>query len=254
MNNLHMKTFRLHCIAAALVLSAALAQAQVKVGDNPTTINPGSVLELESTNKGLLMPRISLTNTTTWGLLGTAAAGMHVYNTNTAITSTNTSYPTLTAKVGEYYWDGTGWVAIGQAVASPYLRLRGAVITATNGASQVVANLTAQLANDIVYTPGSGDIKINKTGIYSYAVTALGPQQPGAPGGVFDFCHAIAVNGTGIDQACGRADRGEGTSSTVAGIFRLNANDIVRVTMSTASGWAGNGAYSFSVALAKLSD
>lgn len=93
----------------ALALSATASFAQVEVGDNPTTINPASVLELESTNKGLLMPRISLTNITTWGLLGTAIAGMHVYNTYVGIISTNTSYPTLTAKIGEYYWDGTGW-------------------------------------------------------------------------------------------------------------------------------------------------
>lgn len=248
-----MSTFRFHCISA-LMLSATLSFAQVKIGDNPTTINPGSVLELESTNKGLLMPRISLTNTTTWGLLGTAAAGMHVYNTNAGITSTNASYPTLSAKVGEYYWDGTGWVALGQAVVSPYLRLRGAVITPTNGSSLIVTNLSAQLANDIVYTPGSGDIKINKSGIYFYTQTVMGPQQPGAPGGVFDFCHAVMVNATNIDQACGRSDRGEGTSSTVSGIFRLNANDTVRLSLSTASGWAGNGQYSFSVALYKLSD
>lgn len=33
--------------------------AQVKIGNNPTTINPSALLELESTNKGLLLPRIA---------------------------------------------------------------------------------------------------------------------------------------------------------------------------------------------------
>ncbi|WP_254411163.1 hypothetical protein [Dyadobacter diqingensis] len=99
-------------IAATTLFGSSASFAQIKAGDNPTTINPGSVLELESTNKGLLMPRISLTNTTTWGLAGTAVAGMHVYNTNLSITSTNPAYPTIAAKKGEYYWDGTGWVAI----------------------------------------------------------------------------------------------------------------------------------------------
>ncbi|PRY20114.1 hypothetical protein CLV58_1611, partial [Spirosoma oryzae] len=39
-----------------LVLAGTLAQAQVKVGANPGTINGGSALEIEATNKGLLMP------------------------------------------------------------------------------------------------------------------------------------------------------------------------------------------------------
>ncbi|MDB5243375.1 MAG: hypothetical protein JWP57_4000 [Spirosoma sp.] len=105
-------TFNFILAMAAFVASSLVAQGQVKIGTNTTTINAGSVLELETTNKGLLMPRVNLTNTTTWGLAGTQAAGMHVYNTNAAITSTNTSYPTLAAFIGEYYWDGTGWVAL----------------------------------------------------------------------------------------------------------------------------------------------
>ncbi|WP_149239715.1 hypothetical protein [Dyadobacter sp. 32] len=105
------KTIKAGIFAAALFCSASVF-AQVKIGDNPTVINAGSALEIESTNKGLLMPRVSLSNTTTWGLLGTQVAGMHVYNTNTGITSSNTDYPTLIAKKGEYYWDGTGWVAL----------------------------------------------------------------------------------------------------------------------------------------------
>ena len=53
----------------ALIGIGTAAQAQVKVGNNPTTINAGSVLEMEATNKGMLQPRISLTSTTVWGLL-----------------------------------------------------------------------------------------------------------------------------------------------------------------------------------------
>jgi hypothetical protein len=83
-------------------------QAQLKIGNNPTTINAGSVLEVESTNKGILYPRVSLTATTTWGLAGIAAAGMSVYNTNATLTGTAT-YPTTGA--GTYYYDGTGWVS-----------------------------------------------------------------------------------------------------------------------------------------------
>ena len=69
------KKIALICLLTAF---AQFAQAQVKVGDNPTEINKGSILELESSNKGLLFPRVSLTNTTTWSLAAasTPVAGM----------------------------------------------------------------------------------------------------------------------------------------------------------------------------------
>lgn len=61
-----------------LAVFALSVNAQVKVGDNPTAINKGSIFELESANKGLLFPRVSLTNTTTWGLAASSipVAGM----------------------------------------------------------------------------------------------------------------------------------------------------------------------------------
>jgi hypothetical protein len=82
---MNLRTLLRTTLCLLMLFASVHSFAQVKIGDNPTTINPGSVLELESTNKGLMMPRIALTNTTTWGLLGTAAAGMHVYNTNTVL-------------------------------------------------------------------------------------------------------------------------------------------------------------------------
>jgi hypothetical protein len=95
------------------------AHAQVKVGDNPENINAGSVLEVESSNKGLLLPRVALAKTTTWSLSGTPVAGMQVYNSNAQIITGATSYPTAEGGVGVYYWDGTGWVSAkkGQAAS-----------------------------------------------------------------------------------------------------------------------------------------
>ncbi|WP_138994619.1 hypothetical protein [Larkinella sp. C7] len=91
---------------AGLVL-AVTAQAQVKIGNNPTTINAGSILEMETTNKGMLMPRVALSSTTVWGLAGTAAAGMIVYNTADA-GSGNTAVVANTL----YAWSGTSWERI----------------------------------------------------------------------------------------------------------------------------------------------
>ena len=104
-------------IGTSLPLTKLDVNGQAKISDG--TITPatppasGSLVELESSNKGLRMPQIVLTSTTSWSPLqglGTTVSsrGMSVYNTNAAITSSNTNYPAN--GVGEYYWDGTGWV------------------------------------------------------------------------------------------------------------------------------------------------
>lgn len=93
--------------AIFMVTSSASLFAQVKVGNNPTTINAGSVLEMESTNKGMLLPRVALTGTNVWGLAGTAAAGMVVYNTTDAGSGVN-----AVAANTMYMWDGNAWVRI----------------------------------------------------------------------------------------------------------------------------------------------
>lgn len=56
-----------------------MARAQLKLGANPAVINKSSILELESTRQGLLLPRILDTTVTT---LATAPDGMIIYLTS----------------------------------------------------------------------------------------------------------------------------------------------------------------------------
>ncbi|WP_148562365.1 hypothetical protein [Spirosoma radiotolerans] len=155
----------------AFIASSLIAQAQVKIGTNTTVIAPGSALEVESADKGIRMPQVSLTNTTTWApVLGTGTVatspGMHVYNTNPSITSTNEKYPTLDQKIGEYYWDGTGWVAIGQTQsADAALRVSMSTSTLVNSGIVYKVNYTTtefdknsnfNLSTDEFTTPSSG--------------------------------------------------------------------------------------------------
>lgn len=73
--------------------------AQIKVGGNPT-IDPNAMLEIDAvTNKGLLLPRLELEETTNASPLSAHVEGMTVYNT----ARTNDVVP------GFYYNDGNKW-------------------------------------------------------------------------------------------------------------------------------------------------
>ncbi|WP_133994358.1 hypothetical protein [Dinghuibacter silviterrae] len=67
--------------AALLLLMGECGFAQLKIGSNPSTINKSSILELESTRQGLLLPRIPGANLTT-APLSTAPDGMIIYVTD----------------------------------------------------------------------------------------------------------------------------------------------------------------------------
>lgn len=82
------------------------------VGIGTATPNSDAVLETSSTNKGLLMPRVALSSTTSAAPLSSHTAGMLVYNTATAGTSPNDVTP------GIYYNDGSKWYKTNQTAES----------------------------------------------------------------------------------------------------------------------------------------
>jgi len=91
-----------------LLLYGFQAVAQVKIGDNPNTINANSLLELEATNKGLLYPRVALTATSNAAPLNAHVQGMTVYNTAT----------TGDVTPGLYANDGSKWIVLGLGTAT----------------------------------------------------------------------------------------------------------------------------------------
>ena len=91
-----------------------ITNAQVtsqKIGTDPTNIAPSAVLDIESTNKGVLFPRVALTAANLAGPIVSPATGLTVFNTATDGTAPNTVTP------GYYYWNGSRWVKL--AVETP---------------------------------------------------------------------------------------------------------------------------------------
>ncbi|MBP6398348.1 MAG: hypothetical protein KA340_10735, partial [Saprospiraceae bacterium] len=94
-------------IIFATFFTPLLKAQSVGVGTN--TPNSNAILDVSSSNKGLLIPRVALSSTTSTSPLGGFVAGMMVYNTATAGTSPNNVTP------GFYLCSGTKWEKVGAA-------------------------------------------------------------------------------------------------------------------------------------------
>jgi hypothetical protein len=77
-----------------------------QVGINTTNPNASSMLDISSVDKGILVPRVSLSNVnlTTLDGTNTAATGLLIWNTNAAVIGGN--------GVGFYFYNGSQWMPI----------------------------------------------------------------------------------------------------------------------------------------------
>lgn len=83
-----------------IFVSSLLTYAQVGIGT--TYPDPSSVLDIKSTNTGLLIPRVRLSNTTLKDPVSNPVESLLVYNTQT----------TGDLTPGFYYWTGNVWKAL----------------------------------------------------------------------------------------------------------------------------------------------
>ncbi|PWK17396.1 hypothetical protein [Xanthomarina spongicola] len=148
-------------IFALLILTSTALSAQVGIGT--TSPNADALLDIDaSTNVGgLLLPRVSLTQTTNFAPLTAHVQGMSVYNTATA----NDVTP------GQYYNDGTKWVRVEESTLIDSISLNsdlilnsvnfsnisGMLLTFTAKKTSVLVTLTA---SGIGYTNSLGTIEL----------------------------------------------------------------------------------------------
>jgi hypothetical protein len=105
------KILLLTVILTSAIIATVNAQTKIKDGTvtgSSNLPNSNAILELESNNKGLLMPRVALTMTTSPSPLSAHIKGMEVYNT-AQINDVDS---------GLYFNDGTKWVRVSSSVDS----------------------------------------------------------------------------------------------------------------------------------------
>ena len=202
-------------ITLMLIFFGILASAQVKIGNNPTVIGVSSLLELESTNKGLLLPRVALTVTTSFlPLLGPKVFGMTVYNTATVADVTP----------GIYVHNGRNWETLTDKDATA--TVSGKVNTTTQILGSGIKTFTSDLiVNGLTVGKGGGALQYNTVlGISALANNTIGDSNTGL--GYF----ALKNNTTGISNTAtgsnALASNTTGFYNTAHGFEALLANTI----------------------------
>ena len=107
------KSCMLFVIAGFLQLSIVNVKAQsVGVNDDGSIPHSSSMLDVKSTTKGLLIPRVALTATNVSGPVSSPLTSLLVFNTATAGSGGTAVSP------GFYFWNGNAWEKINSGVTS----------------------------------------------------------------------------------------------------------------------------------------
>jgi hypothetical protein len=185
-----MKNLNYFSFCLLVLFFTGAVQAQVKIGNNPNSIDANSLLELESTNKGFLPPRVALTSVTSVSpLAAPVPTGMIVYNNGNNITN------------GHYTWNGNSWRLINTQARDNYVIVKstadlptpvsGIITLAANTVyeingtvpltSKINLNGSTIIGNDkindqLLYTPTSGELFTGSLGgnIRNVTISATG--------------------------------------------------------------------------------
>jgi hypothetical protein len=151
-----------HLLTITMLLFTVFAKAQVKIGDNAGTINANSILELESTNKGFLPPRVALNSASAVApLTSSVPAGMLVFSSGGTLAD------------GYYYWNGAVWKLLGTVNLNLVTKTATATLTKTE--NMVLASNDITLTLPAITSSDNGlEISIKNVGSHTDLVTVKG--------------------------------------------------------------------------------
>jgi len=218
-----MKNLCLYLFILCCFISTHTASAQVKIGDNPNTVDPSALLELEKTDKGLLVPRMT---TAQRDAIGSPANSLLIFNTddqcynwwnatnntwqNFGCTPTGTSVATVdcsTASVQGTYTQGTA------LTGSNTITITANVGTLGTYSVSASANGMVFSASGTFTTTGIQDVVLQGTG--TPATSGSTVVLVSLNGGT--ACAVVVTVGSGVANVTGC-----GTAGTLVGTVQAN--------------------------------
>ncbi|PCE63441.1 beta strand repeat-containing protein [Sediminicola luteus] len=131
-----------------VVLSAQLALGQIKIGDNPQDLHPASVLELESTERAFVIPRLNEVQMQAIHPL----AGAMVYNIDSSCV---------------YYYNGSSWLnlcnasaRLGEAEVDAMVANNGYLTTEVDGSTTNEIQTLSLSGNELSLSRSGGSITL----------------------------------------------------------------------------------------------
>ncbi len=182
-----------------------LGNDNAKIGIGTSTPHVSSIVEISSSNKGLLIPRVGLTSTSDQSTITQLAESLLVYNTST----------TGDITPGFYFWTGTAWQALGGssggggANGNSYGErfLDTDVVVALNQYTNVAApsGVANSLTTSDIAITGAGLTLGNTGGVYKVTLTVTYSKQT-ANADVNEVEFYITKHGTKISNTSIRGD------------------------------------------------
>jgi len=154
-NRFHKKMYGL---LITLIISLSGFSQNVSISSKDTLPNSAAGLDVNFSDKGLLIPRVTLSSTSSFAPLSAHVAGMVVYNTATAGDVIPGFYYDNGTKwipgfikgqsLGDMlYWSGTDWLKIPIGVPGQYLQISGTFIPIWGG--NIFSTLSTTVASSI---------------------------------------------------------------------------------------------------------
>lgn len=156
---------RLNIIFFVIIITIFISNnliSQVSISTDGSAPNQSAMLDVKSTNKGLLVPRVALTGTGDITTVPNRVESLLIYNTATAGTSPNNVTP------GYYYWSGTKWVLLQTNLSVP----NEGVVKINSGSGGVKPYFNITTANDNTYLR----VNYNTPLIYASSPTTSWPE------------------------------------------------------------------------------
>lgn len=190
-----MKTKKVYFILVLTLLmlsTTSLLGQGVAINLDGTAADASAMLDVKSTNRGLLIPRVALTQTTSASPVSSPTASLMVYNT----ASTGDVTP------GYYYWSGSAWVRFGSAVHTHATLSQGTGIStfSYNGSSSTTVGLANTSVTSGTYGSASqvGSFTVDAQGRLT-AASNVNITLPSSAG-TLNMIYPLYIRGTGLNN------------------------------------------------------